>query len=293
MKMPAASIFVAVFTLWSAGALMGQSAPPPNHKPMILNGVGIDQKLNVQVPPDLLFTDDTGHDVHLGDYFGKKPVILALVYYDCPMLCTMVLNDMSRAMNAMKMSCGDQFEIITVSFNPRETYHLAAQKKAQYLRTYQRPTAAQGWHFLTGTEPMIERLTSTVGFHYVWDQKFKQYAHASGLIILTPEGKTSRYFYGIDYAPSDLELALADASGGKSVPVADKVLLYCFHYDPTTGRYSLMVFRLVQVFGALTVLALIGYMTLNFVRDRRNRKPVPEHVPANGQWHEHGGGSRR
>jgi protein SCO1/2 len=173
------------------------------------------------------------------------------------MLCTMVLNDLTRAMNSMKMNCGEQFDILTVSFNQRETPDLAKQKKDQYIRAYRRPHAEEGWHFLTGEQPSIDSLTKTVGFRYAWDPVSKQYAHASGLIVLTPEGKTARYFYGIEYAPSDLELSLAEASHGQVTSVADQILLYCFHYDPTTGRYSLRILRAVQAGGVLTVLALV------------------------------------
>ena len=236
--------------------LVAGAGPSPTGKPSILNDVGIDQKLDVQVPSDLVFTDEHGRPVRLAEFYGKRPLILAMVYYECPMLCTMVLNDLARSMNAMKMSCGEDFDILTVSFDPKETPDLAVAKKKTYLRAYQRPHAADGWHFLTGSEPMIKRLTDTVGFHYAWDEKYQQYAHASGIIILSPTGKITRYFYGIDYAPSDLELSLAEASGGKSKSVGDQILLYCFHYDPTTGRYSLMINRVVQAGGILTVLVL-------------------------------------
>lgn len=230
---------------------------PPGQRPPILHDVGIDQKLDVQVPPDLVFRDENGRDVRLGDYFGKRPIILALVYYDCPMLCTMVLNDLTRAMNSMKMNCGEQFDIITVSFNPRETPDLAKAKKEQYIRAYRRPHAEEGWHFLTGSQESIAALTKTVGFRYVWDPASRQYAHASGLIVLTPEGKTSRYIFGLEYPPSTLELSLAEASHGQVTSVADQILLYCFHYDPTTGRYSLRILRAVQAGGVLTILALV------------------------------------
>ena len=258
-------LLAAALLVQPASNLAGADSKPP-----ILRDVGIDQKLDVQVPPDLSFRDETGREVRLGEYFGKRPMILALVYYKCPMLCTMVLNDLTRAMNSMKMTCGEQFDILTVSFDPRETPELAADKKVQYMRAYRREAAERGWHFLTGPQESIDKLTKTVGFHYVWDAKFQQFAHASGIIILTPEGKTARYFFGIDYAPSDLELSLAEASQQKiSTPVTDQILLFCFHYDPTTGKYSLMVTRLLQVFGALTVLVLGSYMLLMFVRDRR------------------------
>lgn len=249
------------------------AAGPAGQQPRILQDVGIDQKLNAQVPPNLVFHDEMGRDVRLGDYFGKRPMVLALVYYKCPMLCTMVLNDLTKAMNSMKMNCGEQFDILTVSFNPNETPSLAQEKKDQYIRAYRRPHAEEGWHFLTGPQASIDALTKTVGFRYAWDPKYQQYAHASGLIILTPQGKTARYFYGIDYAPSDLELSLAEASQGKETSVADQILLFCFHYDPSTGKYSLMVTRLIQVGGVLTLLILGSYMFWSFRRDR-NRSAV-------------------
>lgn len=262
-------LLLALLLLFAASA----RAAGPAARPSLLDDVGIDQKLNEQVPPELVFTDEHGREVRLADYFGKRPVILALVYYGCPMLCTMVLNDLTRAMNAMKMSCGDDFEIVTVSFNPRETPDLALRKKEHYLRAYQRPHAAEGWHFLTGTQPMIDRLTKSVGFRYVWDPKFQQYAHGSGIMILTPQGKTARYFFGIEYAPSDLELSLAEASGGKATSVPDQILLYCFHYDPATGRYSLMIWRILQLMCVLTVIVLAGYVTMMLRRDRRAAQP--------------------
>jgi protein SCO1/2 len=243
----------------------GSAAAPAQQKPPILKDVGIDQKLDAQVPPDLVFHDEMGRDVRLGDYFGKRPLVLALVYYKCPMLCTLVLNDLTKAMNSMRMNCGEQFDILTVSFDPNETPDLARDKKAQYIRAYRRPHAEEGWHFLTGDQASIETLTKAVGFRYAWDAASHQYAHASGLIVLTPEGKTARYFYGIEYAPSDLELSIDEASHGKVTSVADTILLYCFHYDPKTGRYSLRVLRAVQTGGIITVLALgigIGLMTL-------------------------------
>lgn len=249
--------------------LCALAAPAAAQRPKILSDVGIDQKLNAQVPPDLIFHDEMGRDIRLGDYFGKRPMVLALVYYKCPMLCTMVLNDLTKAMNSMKMTCGGQFDILTISFDPNETPTLAQEKKDQYIRAYRRPHAEEGWHFLTGPPASIDALTKTVGFRYAWDPKYQQYAHASGLIILTPEGRTARYFYGIDYAPSDLELSLAEASHGKETSVADQILLYCFHYDPATGRYSLMVTRLIQAGGVLTMLILGSYMFWAFRRDRK------------------------
>jgi protein SCO1/2 len=252
-----------------AACLLGlPSAVSAAPRPSILQDVGIDQHVDVQIPPDLVFRDEEGRDVRLGDYFGKRPLILALVYYKCPMLCTMVLNDLTRAMNSMKMNCGEQFDILTISFDPNETPSLAVDKKRQYIRAYRRPRAEEGWHFLTGSKESIDSLTRTVGFRYAWDPKYQQFAHASGLIILTPEGKTARYFYGIDYAPTDLQLSLDEASHGKTTSIADQILLFCFHYDPTTGKYSLMIIRLIQAGGILTVLLLGSYVLRSFLKDR-------------------------
>jgi protein SCO1/2 len=216
------------------------------------------------------FRDEEGRSVALAQYFGQKPVILALVYYRCPMLCTMVLNDLTRSLNALEASAGDQFTVLAVSFDPAETPDLATAKKDQYLRAYRRPHAEQGWHFLTGPQESIARLAAAVGFRYAWDAKNQQWAHASGLVILTPSGHISRYFYGIDYAPTDLRLALAEAGEQKISPSAStRVLLYCFHYDPSTGRFGLAIMRLLQTGGILTLLLLGGSIWLTIRRDRR------------------------
>jgi len=278
---------VAAFILLCLAASAGAQTAQPRLP--ILRDVGIDQKLNVQVPADLPFRDELARDVKLGDYFGKRPMILALVYYKCPGLCTMVLNDITRAMNSMRATCGQKFDIITVSFDPHETPDLALEKKQQYLRAYQRASAKTGWHFLTGDAPSIDRLTKAVGFRYAWDEKYQQYAHASGIIVLTPEGKTSRYFYGIDYAPADLELSLAEASQGKAVSITDRVLLYCFHYDPATGKYSLIVTRVVQAGGIITVLALAGMIWL-LSRAGPGKAQVPA-FPMSGRSGDANGGS--
>src|SRR5947207_12043157 len=204
-------------------------------RPSVLNDVGIDQKLDAQIDPQITFRDETGATIHFGDYFGHRPIVLALVYYKCPMLCTMVLNDLTHTLTAMRGNMGQDFDVITVSFDPRETPELAAAKKKQYVKTYHRAGADIGWHFLTGDENSIKQLTDTVGFRYVWDEKGQQFAHASGVIVLTPQGRVSRYFYGIDYSAKDLRLSLAEASDGKISTPVDAILLYCFHYDPATG----------------------------------------------------------
>ena len=250
----------------------------------ILRDVGIDQKLGVQVPRDLAFTDEAGKTVRLGDYFGKRPIILSLVYYECPMLCTMSLNDLTRAMGAMPLNPGDDFEIVTVSFDSRESPQLAAAKKKRYVHEYKKPKAGQAWHFLVGDDENIKKLTETVGFRYAWDEKFEQYAHAAGFIVLTPDGVVSRYFYGVDYSSKDMRLALVEASDGRIGRAVEQILLYCFHYDPSTGRYSLAILRLLKVAGIATFAALASFVGINLWRERRNSRcaaPAPPPAPPN------------
>jgi len=246
-------------------------SPAQTTNPSILNDVGIDQKLDAQVPPDLMFKDENGATVQLGQYFGKKPIILTLVYYKCPMLCTMVLNDLNRVMGAMPMNLGEQFDIITVSFDPTETAELAARKKKGYVHSYGKPHAEEGWHFLTGDEDSIKKLTQTVGFRYAWDDKFKQYAHASGIMVLTPEGKVSKYFYGVEYSAQDLRLALTEAGHGNVGSLSDVTLLYCFHYDPATGKYSLVITRVIQLGGVLTMGALGAFWLVMFRQSKKEK----------------------
>ena len=240
--------------------------PPPQ----VLDQVGVDQNLNAQVPADLVFRDATGKEVRLGDYYGKRPIVLSLVYYKCPMLCTVVLNELLRTVKAVKdLNIGTGYDVLTVSFDPTETPALAAEKKANYLKQYNRLGAEDGWHFLTGDKASIEALCNTVGFRYAWDEKNQQYVHSSGLMVLTPEGKVSRYFFGTDYAPKDVKLSLVEASGNKIGSPVDKVLLYCFQFNPHTGKYTFMVTRLIHVGGTLTVLGLATFMLVSFRRDRR------------------------
>ena len=251
----------------------------PLTQPPILKDVGIDQKLNAQVPPDLVFRDHTGRDVKLGDYFAqsRRPIVLTLVYYKCPMLCSMVLNEVVRTMNGLStLSAGKDYDVLTISFDPKETTELAAAKRKGYLREYKRASGEQGWHFFTGSEDSIRRLTDAVGFRYAWDPKFNQYVHASGFMILTPDGKVSRYFYGLDYSVKDVRLSLVEASKNQIGSPVEQVMLYCFHYDPSTGKYSLAVLNLLKVAAALTVLGLGSYLFVSFRRDRRAaRATVP------------------
>ena len=246
----------------------GIMSPPAKVRPPYLTNVGIEQRLDSQVPPDLAFTDDTGRQVKLGDYFGKKPLILNLVYYNCPMLCGEALVGLSASMKLVKFEVGNEFEVLTLSFNPQETPQLAAAKKAEYLKRYGRPNAAAGWHFLTGPADSINALTKAVGFQYQYDAAKNQYAHATAIMVLTPQGRISRYFYGVEFPPKDLRMGLVEASQGKIGNAVDQVLLYCYHYDPATGKYGAIVSNMLKVGGALTIL-FVGALILILLRLER------------------------
>jgi protein SCO1/2 len=236
--------------------------------PEPLREIGFDQNLNQQLPLDLPFRDDSGETVRIGDYFGKKPVVLAFVYYECPMLCSQVLGSLAKTLRTMSLVPGQDFDIVTVSFDPRETPGLAAAKKAEYLARYDRPEAAAGWHFLTGDQMPISELTKSAGFRYVWDEPTKQFAHPSGIIVVTPEGKPARYLFGVEYGPRDLRLAIVEASQGQIGSPVDSLLLYCYHYDPMTGRYGLVIMKMLRVAGVGTVLAIGGFIFFALRRDR-------------------------
>jgi protein SCO1 len=238
-------------------------ARAPSGLPKALNGVGIDQKLNEQLPLDLMFRNEKGESVRLGDYFGKKPVVLSLVYYSCPMLCTQVLNGMVSAFKVMAFKPGQEFEVVTVSFDPRESPALAAAKKntyVNYLPEAARSKAAGGWHFLTGDEASIKRLTDSVGFRYHFDDATNQFAHASAIYVATPQGKLARYFYGIEYAPRDLRLGLIEAAENRIGSPVDQLMLYCFHYDPATGKYGAAVINMVRAGGIATVIVIVALL---------------------------------
>jgi protein SCO1 len=266
------AVLIIVLVLLASALAAGQGMGPPvvapaTPPPQILNNISIEQKLNGQVPLDLPFTDENGRAVKLGDYFGTKPVVLALVYYDCPMLCTEVLNGMVSAFSVLKFDIDKEYDVVTVSFDPREKPELAAAKKATYLRRYGRPGAEQGWHFLTGQQAAITALTQGVGFHYQWDTQTQQFAHATALMMLTPQGKIAQYYYGIEYPPKDLRLALVEASQNRIGNVVDELLLYCYHYDPEQGKYSATIMRVLRLMGVATMLCL---GTLLFAMIRRN-----------------------
>jgi protein SCO1/2 len=232
-------------------------------RPELLKDVGIDQKLNDSISLDLAFRDEAGRPVTLGQFFAGKPVVLSLVYYNCPMLCTQVLNGMERSLRDVPMDIGKQFSIVTVSIDPTERPALAAAKRALYTGLYGRPGATEGWHFLTGDEPQIKQLANAVGFRYAYDAQSKQFAHASAIMILTPEGRISRYLYGIQYSARDLRLGLVEASEGKIGTPVDQILLFCYHYDPATGKYSLLISRILKAAGVFTILVIgIGIFLL-------------------------------
>lgn len=262
-----------VILLLAASGAYAQRLPPasaPNAltKPAMLKNVGIDQKLNAQIPLGLTFRDEAGQTVPLGRYFQNKPVILALVYYECPMLCNLTLNGLVRSLHEISLSAGDDFQLVAVSINPRETPQIAMAKKENYLEKYQRHNAINGWHFLTGEEPNIRALADAAGFHYAYDPVIKQYAHAAGIMVATPEGRLSRYFYGIEFPSRDLRLGLVEASHNKIGSPVDQVLLYCYHYDPVSGKYGLAIQRVLQVLGSATAIALAAFLFISFRRER-------------------------
>jgi len=257
-----------VLGLLAIDGASGARADTAKDFPPLLQGIGIDQRLNDQVPLDLQFRDEADKTVRLGDYFGKKPVILSLVYFGCPMLCTMAENGLLHSLQEVNFSVGDQFEVLTVSFDPNDNAELAAAKKAVYVGLYGRKGADRGWHFLTGDEASIQQLTRAVGFRYKYDAQAKQYVHATGIMVLTPKGKIARYFYGIYYPSRDLRLGLVEASANRIGSPVDQVLLFCCRYDPATGKYGVVIARLLQMAGLITVVSLAG-LILSLSRSRK------------------------
>ena len=237
-----------------------------------LSRVGFDQNLDAQLPLDLTYRDESGRPVRLGDFFGSRPVILTLVYYRCPMLCGEELKGLARSLKPLSMAVGDQFEVVTVSIDPAETPELAREKKEAILGYYGRPEAARGWHFLTGDEPAIAALAKAVGFRYVYNTESDQFVHAAGLAIATPQGRLARYFYGIDFPPKDLQFGLIESSRGKIGSPIARLLLFCYHYDPATGKYSLAIVNLLRVVGTATAVGLACFVVAMIRRDRRARR---------------------
>jgi protein SCO1/2 len=265
----------------SAAQGVGRTAGAPGDaasaKPGLLGKIGIDQRLNQQVPLDLAFVEETGREVRLGEYFGKRPVILALVYYECPMLCTQVLNGLVSALGTLKFDVGREFDVVAVSINPREGPGLASQKKAAYLERYGRPHTAAGWHFLTGREEDIRSLAGAVGFRYEYVADIGQYAHGAGVELLTPKGTISRYYYGIEYSPRDLRFGVIEASEERIGTPVDDVLLLCFHYDPATGKYGATVIGLVRIGAVATIVAFLAFLFVSLRRERATSREAAVH----------------
>ncbi len=266
-KAPLCAVFL-MLSIFSAP--LAAQAPPQSSLPPLLRDVGFDPQLNAALPLDLPFRDENGRDVRLSDYFGAKPVILALVYYQCPMLCNQVLAGLVSSLRILSFNPGREFNIVAVSFDPQETPAMAATKKHDTVERYRRAGTEPGWHFLTGDEASIAALTRAAGFRYAYDLKTNLYAHASGILVLTPQGKISRYFYGIEYAPRDLRLGLVEASANKIGTPVDHLLLFCYQYDPGTGKYSALVFRLVRLGGILAVLSVVISILLFHRREQRS-----------------------
>jgi protein SCO1/2 len=236
--------------------------------PAALREIGFDQNLDRQLPLDLAFVDETGRRVRLTDFFGRKPIVLAFVYYDCPLLCMQVLNALAGAVDMLSLQPGADFDIVAVSFDPREKPPLAAARKATFLQRYKRNGGVAGTHFLTGEQAAIESLTKAAGFRFVWDERLKQFAHPTGIIVLTPAGRIARYLFGIDYGPRDLRLAIVEASAGRIGSAVDSFLLYCYHYDPMTGRYGLIIMRVIRLAALATLLALGSFVGVMLRRER-------------------------
>lgn len=274
-----------LLVMFNFGAFAQGVRPPqaPTGLPAELQGVTIDQRLNAQMPLDVTFRDEEGKEVRLGHYFKDKPVLLNFVYYECPMLCSQVLNGLVQSLKVLGFTPGTEFEVVTISFDPKDTPDLAREKKKNYLREYGRPGAEKGCHFLTGAEPSIKRATDAAGFHYKWIEKDNQFAHAAGIMIATPQGKLARYMYGIEFSSRDLRLALVEASHNKIGSASDKILLYCFHYDPQSGKYSAYVVNFVRAGAVLTIVGLgILVIKLNSSRKRKMKaggKEQDQHVP--------------
>ena len=251
------------------------SSPPSSGKPKLLENVGIDQRLDEQLPLDLTFHDESGQAVKLGDYFGSKPVVLALVYYSCPQLCNQVLNGLTSSLKTLTaFDIGKEFNVVTVSFDPRETAELASKKKETYIDWYKRPGAAEGWHFLTGDQPAIDSLTEAAGFHYNYDPKTNLFAHASAIMIVTPKGKLARYFYGIEYPASDVRLGLVEASENKIGSPVDKLILYCFHYDPASGKYGPVVVNIIRLGGVITIAGMVALLLAMRRKNQSRRREL-------------------
>ncbi len=270
LHLPANLILVALL------ALTAVDGYAQNYSRELQKTIGIDQKLGDQVPPDLTFTNEEGQATRIGEYFGEKPLVLTLVYYDCPMLCNQVLTSLLRAMNVLAFGIGTEFDVLTVSIDPGETHELAAAQRKEYLKNYRGRDGSNGWHFLTGQQDQIEQLAAAVGFRYEYEEESDQYVHASGIMLLTPEGKLARYFYGIDYPPRDLRWGLVEAADGTIGNAVDQLLLMCYSYDPMTGKYGVYIRNSLRISAVATVLALGSFIVVMLRRERKGEFHQPQ-----------------
>ena len=269
----ACALFVAIFSLPATFAQTLDRPPTPK----VLEGIGIEQRLNAPIPLNTQFTDESGHQVRLGDYFGRRPVMLALVYYRCTMLCSYILSGMVSGLRPLSLRPGRDFDVVAISIDPAENSQLAAAKRASYVHSYSSTAGPEGWHFLTGGEKDIRAVADAVGFHYRYDPKTQVFLHASGIMVLTPDGHVSRYLYGVEFTPKDLKLGLMEASGNRIGSAADQILLLCYHYDPSTGKYGAAVMNLLRAAAALMLGTLIVSLALLFRKDfRPGRSAVRE-----------------
>jgi protein SCO1 len=270
------AVAVGLRLLTAVPALAHTGNEPYTKDEAFLKEIAFDQKLGAQLPLDLPFTDETGKAVRLGEYFGQKPVLMLITYFNCTMLCPLLLDGLVRALRPISFDIGQQFTVLTVSINPRETPAIAASRKELYVQRYGRPGADRGWHFLTGTADAIAALTQPIGFRFVYDKKKDEYAHASGIVVFTPEGKAARYLYGVEFSPRDMRLALIEAASGTIGNPVDQIMLYCFHYDPLTGKYGVVIMNVLRLAGSATVAVLGTFMFVMFRRDRRKAAPSGE-----------------
>jgi protein SCO1/2 len=263
------AVILSVAVSFAASVADSQTLSPDQ-----IGRVDFEQRLGASLPVNAVFRDEAGAPVTLGHFFGERPVVLAMAYYECPNLCTVVLNGMLESLRNVRQDVGRDFDVIVVSINPSDTSHLAAEKKHTYSTRYGRPGSAKGWHFLTGDAQAIRQLADAVGFHYVYEPQSKQYAHASGIVVVTPEGKVSRYFLGIEYPPKEIRQALLQASQSRIGSLTSRLLLLCFHYDPHSGRYTLIVTRVMQIAGMGTA-GLLGLLIVRMARHERKREGAP------------------
>ncbi|MBI2816343.1 MAG: SCO family protein [Acidobacteria bacterium] len=270
----ARTVLLFVMSLVATAYGLAHEAQPNTPSPL-LQQVGFEPQLNGEIPADLQFTDEYGSQVRLSDYLGKKPVVLVPVYYTCPILCTQVVQGVAAGLRALRFDAGKDFEVVAFSFNPQDNSSEALAKKQDAIARYHRPHTAAGWHFLTGDQESIQALTRAINFRFTYDPKTRTYVHAAGIVVLTPAGRISRYFYGVEYAPRDLRLALVEASEGKTGSIIDHVLLYCYQYDPATARYGTAIMRLLRGVGVFTVVGLFTAILFFVRRERRARRALP------------------